>query len=158
MSSSLLLLAMCWEVFVTEAGEAIADTDNVEDDCEGSLKLITAGGDEVEVTEDMEEMDIEVVKAVTEGCGCYRLWEKSNKRGKSFHLNSIGTHSFPIRKVGSLSYTACGRGAMAGWSICLIVVGVVSVTGMMVGVLYKRMGDRHVPGARPELCQHQEIL
>ena len=159
MCSTVLILLLSVSVLsISVAGQAIAGRGNAVATCQGSLMLVTAAGEEVEVSDDMEDMDMQVVKAVTEGCGCYRFYEKPNKRGKSFFLETIGSHTIPLRKVSSLSYELCGRGAMAAWSICLIVVGVVSTTGLLVGVLYKRMGDKHVPGGRHTLCQHEDIV
>ena len=161
MCSTVLILILSVSVsvlFISVAGQAISGRGNAVAACQGALKLLTAAGEEVEVSDDMEDIEMKVVKAVTEGCGCYRFYEKPNKRGNSFFLETIGTHTIPLRRVSSLSFELCGRGAMAAWSICLIVVGVISNTGMLVGVLYKRMGDKHVPGGRHTLCQHEEIV
>ena len=140
---------------VSVSGQAIVGKGNEEPDCEGSVELIAADGKVMEVTEDKEDISMKAVTAVSRGCGCYRLYENTERRGKSYLMDNIGEHSIPLRMVGSLVTVPCSRGAMAAWSITLIVVGVVSVTGLMIAVMYKRMGDRHQPAGRAELCQHQ---
>jgi len=125
-----------------------------EDDCQGVLTLTTAAGEKVEVREEVEELDMEGVEAVAEGCRCYKLYEKQYQGGKSFVVDSLGKHSIHLDHVGSVSLVSCSREAMAPWSLALVVVGVISVTGMLVAVIYKRMGDKHQPRGRPELCQH----
>ena len=140
---------------VSVSGQAIVGKANEEPDCEGSIELIAADGKVMEVTEDQEDISMKAVTAVSRGCGCYRLYEKPERRGRSYLMDKIGEHGIPLRMVGSLATVPCSRGAMAAWSISLIVVGVVSVTGLLIAVMYKRMGDRHQPVGREELCQHQ---
>ena len=140
---------------VSVSGQAIVGKANEEPDCEGSIELIAADGKVMEVTEDQEDISMKAVTAVSRGCGCYRLYEKTERRGRSYLMDNIGEHSIPLRMVGSLTTVPCSRGAMAAWRFSLIVVGVVSATGLMIAVMYKRMGDRHQPAGRAELCQHQ---
>ena len=128
--------------------------DTADDNCDGVLTLTTVGGEVVEVREMLEELDMEEVTAVVEGCGCYKLYEEQYQGGKSFVVDRMGSYSIPLAHVGSVALVSCSREAMAPWSLALVVVGVISVTGMLVAVIYKRMGDKHQPGGRPELCQH----
>ena len=87
MCSTVLILSMSVSVLsISMAGQAIAGRGNTVAACQGALKLVTAAGEEVEVSDDMVDMDMKVVKAVTEGCGCYRFYEKPNNRGRSFFL------------------------------------------------------------------------
>ena len=80
---------------------------------------------------------------VLEGCGCYRLHEKTKRRGKSYYVNKIGEHSIPLRKIGSLVKIPCSREAMPVWSVALIVAGLVIVVGVIVVVVFKRKNKTH---------------
>merc|ERR1711936_1514504 len=101
------------------------DTDKGE--CKGSLTLLNSAGDIIEIKEDTAITKVE--KATVEGCGCYRLYERKNKRGRSYYINKNGEHILPLRTVGSIALAPCSKAALAPWSVALVVAGLVLILG-----------------------------
>ena len=128
-----------------------------EEECKGILRIKTADGEVVEFDKGEEHIEIEAESAEVVGCKCFTVFEKPERMGRSVYLDTSGEKGWqivPLPSVRSLALVTCSREAMAAWSIMVIVVGVISVTGVMIAVLYKRMGLMHQPMGRRELCQH----
>eukprot|EP00092_Neocalanus_flemingeri_P031759 GFUD01034499.1.p1 GENE.GFUD01034499.1~~GFUD01034499.1.p1 ORF type:complete len:167 (+),score=26.65 GFUD01034499.1:140-640(+) len=136
-------ILICSLLIVSAYGQAIVGQENGKGDCKGLLKLISTAGDVEEYTEDQRDLNVKPAKAILEGCACYRLFERKNKRGRSYYVNKIGEHSIPLKKVGSLAIVPCSREAMPMWSVALIVVGLVIVVGVIVVLIFKRKRRSH---------------
>ena len=76
-------------------------------DCEGSLSLVSPCGVAHNYQENTSHIRFNAAKAVLEGCGCYRLHERKNYRGKSFTVAARGRHVVTLRKVRSISKISC---------------------------------------------------
>ena len=76
-------------------------------ECEGSLSLVSPCGVTLKYQENTPHIRFNAAKAVLEGCGCYRLYERKNYRGKSFAVTERGSHVVTLRKVRSISKVSC---------------------------------------------------
>ena len=75
--------------------------------CEGSLRLVSPCGQSHKYLEKTPHIRFKAAMAVLEGCGCYRLHERKNYRGKSFTLTKHGRHAVTLKKVRSISKISC---------------------------------------------------
>ena len=76
-------------------------------ECEGSLRLVSPYGLAHKYVENTPHIRFNAAMAELKGCGCYRLHERKNYRGKSFTLTKHGRHVVTLRKVRSISKIAC---------------------------------------------------
>ena len=75
--------------------------------CSGSIKMVSPSR-EVAVFRDVEgNINMKASIVSVEGCGCYRLFEKKNYRGRSYHADRMGEHRIHLRKVKSLLKVPC---------------------------------------------------
>ena len=130
---------------ISAYGQAIKGKEYDIGECKGLIQLISSAGDVEEFKENQLDIDVKATKAILKGCGCYRLYQRKDKRGRSYYVNKIGEHSIPLRKIGSLAKVPCSREAkaMPVWSIALIVTGLVVVVGFIVVLVYKRKTRYH---------------
>merc|ERR1711892_407788 len=94
----------------------VFDVKENEGECKGSVTLYE-GSTETVVTED-ENVKVSVDKIKREGCGCFRLHDKKNGRGRSFFLGRQGEYTgedMGLRKVRSVRRVECESLAMPVW-------------------------------------------
>ena len=75
--------------------------------CVGSISLVTVHGDVYKFNESQEKVNIKATKAVLEGCGCYRLFERRKYKGRSYQVTRGGEQDIYIKKVRSVARTRC---------------------------------------------------
>ena len=76
-------------------------------ECKGLVRLISPQGMIQEYSEDKKQIKFKAAEAVLVGCGCFRLFEKKNMRGRSFYVNKFSEHSVPLHRVRSLTKVDC---------------------------------------------------
>ena len=54
-------------------------------------------------------MDHQVSQVRLEGCGCFRLYQRSGKRGRSVRVEQRGVTQVRIKRVGSLVKEECSQ-------------------------------------------------
>merc|ERR1711892_1477633 len=105
----------------------LIDVEGKGGECQGSVTLYE-GSTETVVTKDENNLKVSVDKVKMEGCGCFRLHEKKNGRGRSFFLGRQGEYTGDetgLRKVKSVRRVECESLAMPVWGVIVIVVGLV---------------------------------
>merc|ERR1711970_16088 len=111
----------------------VIDVGEREGECKGALTLFE-GSEETIVTKDEDSIKVNVDRVKMEGCGCFTLHTKKSGRGKSFFLGKSGEYSgeqLGLKKVRSVRRVSCERRAMPMWSVILLVVGLIIVTGFV---------------------------
>ena len=76
-------------------------------ECEGSLRLVSPCGLAHKYKGNTPHIGFNAAMAVLKGCGCYRLHERRNYRGKSFTVTKHGRHVVTLKKVRSISKITC---------------------------------------------------
>ena len=110
----------------------VFDVKENEGECKGSVTLYE-GSTETVVTKD-ENVKVSVDKIKLEGCGCFRLHDKKNGRGRSFFLGRQGEYTgeeMGLRKVRSVRRVECESLAMPVWGVIVIVVGLVILMALV---------------------------
>ena len=101
------VLILCLAQLSQMRASVIEGSDRLLSQCEGQIKLFTDSG-EVRVFREAErKTNLAVNTAVLEGCGCFRLFEKKNFRGRSYQVKNMGEHKIGLRRVRSLFKTTC---------------------------------------------------
>ena len=111
----------------------VIDTGEIQGECRGAVTLYE-GSEETIVTKDEDDIKVSVDRVKMEGCGCFTLHAKKSGRGKSFFLGKSGEFSgdqLGLRRVRSVRRVSCERRAMPMWSVILLVVGLIIVTGVV---------------------------
>ena len=72
------------------------------------LRLVSPEGSVQEYNSSRGKM--KTVKAVLEGCGCYRLYSRHHSRGSSFYVSKRGKQYVPLRVVRSVERVQCSQG------------------------------------------------
>ena len=90
-------------------GKSLKITENNLADCQGLVRLISPDGVTQEFRESKKQIKSKATKAVLEGCGCFRLFERKHQRGRSFYVNKIGEQEVPLARVRSLARVNCSN-------------------------------------------------
>eukprot|EP00092_Neocalanus_flemingeri_P051808 GFUD01060374.1.p1 GENE.GFUD01060374.1~~GFUD01060374.1.p1 ORF type:complete len:110 (-),score=18.18 GFUD01060374.1:275-604(-) len=102
------LFLLIFVLFISSGtGQMIVGADMTTEFCNGSIKLYSAFGEVAVFTEVQSKMMIKAHTALVEGCGCYRLYERKNYRGRSYHANRREEHHIGLRRVKSLALVPC---------------------------------------------------
>ena len=128
-------LTLC---YILVHGKTIEGADNKLGQCKGLIRLISPCGLSLEYRKDRAHINFKAAKAVLEGCGCYRLHERKNYRGKTYHVNTIGEHKVPLKRVRSIAKVPCSSESMVSKDML--------PHGSYVSVVFKRKNkkNRHI--------------
>ena len=100
-------------VFITStatSGQVISGVNRRTNHCNGSsIKLYSASVLVAVFREVQRNINIKVSSALVEGCGCFRLNEKKNHRGRSYLANRLGKHKINLRGVKSVLKIPCSN-------------------------------------------------
>ena len=81
--------------------------------CKGTIRLISPCGLIQDYRKDVAHINFKAAKAVLEGCGCYRLHERKNYRGRTFTVDTQGEHKVLLRRVRSVAKVSCSRATLS---------------------------------------------
>merc|ERR1719245_318267 len=116
------------------------DAPDKEDECKGAVTLYE-GSETTSLTQDEDNIKVTVDRVKLEGCGCFTLHSRKNGRGKSFFLGQAGDFSkeeVGLTKVRSVRRVGCDRRAMPVWSVILLVVGLIIITGVVAVCCFRK--------------------
>ena len=105
------MLSLYFNIFATLCllveGKSVEGQKRYLTECEGSLRLVSPCGVSHKFQDNTPHIRFNAAQAVLEGCGCYRLYERKNYRGRSVAVTEGGTHVITLRKVRSISRISC---------------------------------------------------
>ena len=89
------------------AGKSLEGVESEFGECRGLVRLVSPCGLPLEYKETKAHINFKAATAVLEGCGCFRLFERKNSKGRSLFINMIGEHSVPLKRVRSIAKVSC---------------------------------------------------
>jgi len=134
---------------------AVVDQDNINDpNCEGSLVITDSKNNEHSFTGKEGVLNIEVLSARVDGCGCFTVSKGRNGRGASAQIesgNKLYQKDIGFKKIRSIT-PGCQVKGQPSWLVIVIVVAVVLIVLVLalVGIKCYRSRFNRLPQDDPE--------
>ena len=113
-------------------------------DCLGSLHIY-AGDEKHTFTESVESLGLGIVtqRVKIEGCGCYILYQGTQRTGKAYFITERGEQNIDLSRIRSVYRQNCGVEEVTNAGIIFVVaVVVLLVVGLVGAVLICRVKRR----------------